>query len=289
MMNTPKFIRPFSEIKCNQCDCNGFIVTENSALKCDCRIKYENEILASEILIKSGLLTESSTYEDFKRLIDFDWSDYHGKDENGNLKKLQKFVDEFDKTKYKEIPHNSVDDKGNIIRTEYSKVSIENPFKHLHCYVYGKQGTQKSHIMRGLLTKMAKLKKNVGYIFAKDLVGLIIDSERNEESNKKLNYFQNCDVLVIDEFDEQRICLWSSGFKEKSMIVWLKNRLEIIRKSTWIISNLTIEEQKSSKLGELFGDLLDRETRYGRFEFKDKFSDYITQDEINEKLKFIWD
>lgn len=263
MMNTPKFIRPFSEIKCNQCDFNGFIITENSALKCDCRIKYENEISASEILIKSGLLTEDSSYDDFKKLIDFKFSDYRGKDESQNIPKLKKYVSEFD--------------------------SDIKPFKHLHCYVYGKQGTQKSHIMRGLLTKMAKLKKNVGYIFAKDLVGLIIDSERNEESNKKLNYFQNCDVLVIDEFDEQRICLWSSGFKEKSMIVWLKNRLEIIRKSTWIISNLTIEEQKSSKLGELFGDLLDRETRYGRFEFKDKFSDYITQDEINEKLKFIWD
>ena len=282
-------LREFNSYKCDKCDSNGFIVGESSAVKCNCRIRYEQELKTSDVLSRSGLLNENSTYEDFKKLIDFGWSDYRGKDENGNLKKLQKYCDEFDKTKYKEIPHNSVDDKGNIIRTEYSKVSIENPFKHLHCYVWGGQGTQKSYTMKGVLTKLATKGKSVYYIFAKDLIYLLHDSERDEELKKKLDYIKNVDVLVIDEFEEQRCCLWQSGYKERLLIVWLKERLEVVRKSTWFISNDSMEEQKESKFGELFGDMLDRETKFGRFEFKDKYSDYITKEEIEETMKNIWD
>ena len=281
-------IPSFSEIKCDKCNKDGFITTENGAIKCDCRQRFEQELKASDILSKSGLLDESSTYEDFTRLINFQFTDYRGKDENGNLKKLQKYCDEFDKTKYKEIPHNSVDDKGNIIRTEYSKVSIENPFKHLHCYVWGEQGTQKSYTMKGVLTKLAIKGKSVYYIFAKYLISLLHESERDEELKKTLDYIKNVDVLVIDEFEEQRCCLWQSGYKERLLIVWLKDRLEVVRKSTWFISNNSIEEMKNGKFGELFGDMLDRETKFGRFEFKDKYSDYITKEEIEQKMKDIW-
>lgn len=253
----------FNTIKCDKCDSNGFIVGESSAVKCNCRIRYEQELKTSDVLSRSGLLNKNSTYEDFKKLIDFDWSDYRGKDENGNLKKLQKYCDEFD--------------------------SDKKPFKHLHCYVWGGQGTQKSYSMKGVLTKLAIKGKSVYYIFAKDLISLLHDSERDEELKKKLDYIKNVDVLVIDEFEEQRCCLWQSGYKERLLIVWLKERLEVVRKSTWFISNSSIEEMRNGKFGELFGDMLDRETKFGRFEFKDKYSDYITKEEIEETMKNIWD
>ena len=252
----------FNLYKCDKCDNNGFIVNGQSAIKCSCRVKYEFELKASSILSNSGLLNESSIYEDFKKLIDFDWSDYRGKDENGNLKKLQKFVDEFD--------------------------SDKKPFKHLHCYVWGKQGTQKSYTMKGVLTKLAIKGKSVYYIFSFFFFSLLHDSERDEELKKKLDYIKNVDVLVIDEFEEQRCCLWQSGYKERLLIVWLKDRLEVVRKSTWFISNSSIEEMKGGKFGELFGDMLERETKFGRFEFKDKYSDYITKEEIEQKMKDIW-
>lgn len=282
-------IKPFSEVKCNKCNKDGFIINENNAVKCDCRKQYEFEVSASESLLKGGLLKESSSYEDFKKLINFDWSDYRGKDENGNLKKLQKFVDDFDKVKYKEVPHDSVDDKGNVIRTEYTKISVESPFKHLHCYVYGEQGTQKSYTIKGMLTKLACKGKSVFYIFTKDLIAIINDSERNEESQKLLDYILNVDVLVLEEFNEERCALWQSGYKEKNLIIWIKNRLEIIRKSTWFVTNDTIERLKEGKFGELFGDLIDRETRFGRFHFTDRYVDNLDEKEIENMMKNIWD
>lgn len=253
----------FNLYKCDKCDNNGFIVNEQSAIKCSCRVKYEFELKASSILSNSGLLNESSTYEDFKKLIDFDWSDYRGKDENGNLKKLQKFVDEFD--------------------------SDKKPFKHLHCYVWGKQGTQKSYTMKGMLAKLACKGKSVYYTFLKNLISLIIESDRDENAKNKLNYIMNVDVLVLDEFEEKRANLWASGYKENTLITWLKDRLEVIRKSTFFISNDSIETMKQSKFGELYGDLLDRETKFGRFEFTDRYMDSLSKEEIQATFASIWD
>lgn len=280
-------IKPYTQYKCDKCDNNGFIVKDGKAVKCECRKKYEFELSSSNILVNSGLLTDDSTYDDFKKLIDFEFETYRGKDINGNIKKIQKFVNDFDKPKYKKESVSQIGESG-IETTIEVETQIPNPFKSLHCYVYGDQGTQKSYVLRGMLAKLACKGKKVYYIFAKDLIDLIVDSDREEEAKKKLEYISKVDVLVIDEFEEQRCCLWQSGYKERSLIVWIKNRLEVIRKSTWFISNDSIEKQKQSKFGELFGDLLERETRCGRFEFTDRYGDYITQEEIKIMMDSIW-
>ncbi len=255
-------LKEFDLYKCDKCDSNGFVIKNSMATKCPCRVKYEQELKTSDVLSRSGLLNENSTYEDFKKLIDFDWSDYRGKDENGNLKKLQKFVDEFD--------------------------SDKKPFKHLHCYVHGEQGTQKSYIMKGVLTKLATKGKSVFYIFAKDLINLIIDSDRDETAKKKLDYIMNVDCLVLDEFDTQRIASWKSNYKENILLVPLKNRMEVTRKSTWIISNLSIDEQKETSFGELYYDLLKRETCYGQFFFNEKYFDNLSKEDIEKTMQSIW-
>ena len=256
-------LKEFDLYKCNKCDSNGFVIKNSMATKCPCRVKYEQELKTSDVLSRSGLLNENSTYEDFKKLIDFDWSDYRGKDENGNLKKLQKYVDEFDRS--------------------------DKPFKNMHFYIWGEQGTQKSYTLKGMLTKLACKGKSVYYTFLKNLISLIIESDRDENVKSKLNYIMNVDVLVIDEFEEKRANLWASGYKENTLITWLKDRLEVIRKSTFFISNDSIETMKQSKFGELYGDLLDRETKFGRFEFTDRYMDSLSKEEIQATFASIWD
>lgn len=256
-------IAPFLEVKCDKCDSNGFVIKNSMATKCDCRKKYEYELSASNILLKSGLLTENSTYEDFKKLIDYSFDNYHGKDEQGNIRRLKKFVDEFD--------------------------NPNKPFKNLHCYVYGNQGTQKSYTLKGMLARLACKGKTVYYTFLKNLITLVIESDRDEDAKKKLDYIMNVDVLVIDEFEEKRANLWASGYKENTLITWLKDRMEVVRKSTWFISNDSMEQMKESKFGELYGDLLERECRFGMFEFKDRYFDSLSKEEIQKTFASIWD
>ena len=256
-------LKEFNFYKCDKCDSNGFIVKNGVAILCDCRKNYEVEIKSSDILLKSGLLTENSTYDDFKKLIDYSFDDYKGKDENGNIKRIKKYVDEFDRS--------------------------DKPFKNMHFYIWGGQGTQKSYTLKGMLTKLACKGKSVYYTFLKNLISLIIESDRDENAKSKLNYIMNVDVLVIDEFEEKRANLWASGYKENTLITWLKDRLEVIRKSTFFISNDSIETMKQSKFGELYGDLLDRETKFGRFEFTDRYIDSLSKEEIQATFASIWD
>ena len=256
-------LREFNLYKCNKCDSNGFIVGESSAVKCKCRKQYEYELSASNILLQSGLLTENSTYEDFKKLINYSFNDYKGKDENGNIKRIKKYVDEFDRS--------------------------DKPFKNMHFYIWGEQGTQKSYTLKGMLAKLACKEKSVYYTFLKNLISLIIESDRDENAKSKLNYIMNVDVLVLDEFEEKRANLWASGYKENTLITWLKDRMEVVRKSTWFISNDSMEQMKESKFGELYGDLLDRETKFGRFEFTDRYVDSLSKEEIQATFASIWD
>ena len=256
-------LKEFNFYKCDKCDSNGFIVKNGVAILCDCRKNYEVEIKSSDILLKSGLLTENSTYDDFKKLIDYSFDDYKGKDENGNIKRIKKYVDEFDRS--------------------------DKPFKNMHFYIWGGQGTQKSYTLKGMLTKLACKGKSVYYTFLKNLISLIIESDRDENAKSKLNYIMNVDVLVIDEFEEKRANLWASGYTENTLITWLKDRLEVIRKSTFFISNDSIETMKQSKFGELYGDLLDRETKFGRFEFTDRYMDSLSKEEIQATFASIWD
>lgn len=128
------------------------------------------------------------------------------------------------------------------------------------------------------------------YIFAKDLISLIMDSERDENARLKLSELMKVDFLVIDEFNEKRINLYtSSSYKENSSLVWIKERLEICRKSTAFISNSSLQEIKEGKLGDLYGDLLIRETRFGNLEFKDKFVFDTNSKEFQDELASIWD
>lgn len=253
----------FNFYKCNKCDKNGFVIKNGIATLCDCRKTYEMELKSSDILLQSGLLTENSTYEDFKKLINYSFDDYKGKDENGNIKRIKKYVDEFDRS--------------------------DKPFKNMHFYIWGGQGTQKSYTLKGMLAKLACKGKSVYYTFLKNLISLIIESDRDENIKSKLNYIMNVDVLVIDEFEEKRANLWASGYKENTLITWLKDRLEVIRKSTFFISNDSIKTMKQSKFGELYGDLLDRETKFGRFEFTDRYMDSLSKEEIQATFTSIWD
>ena len=254
----------FKDFKCSNCDVNGFITNPftNTTEKCECRVKFEKDLRTFNLLKESGLLLETSTKNDFDELNSYSFDKYVGKDENKNLDKLKMYVSKFD---------------------DESK-----PFSKMSFYIHGPQGCQKSYTIKGILSRLAKSNHTVYYILAKDLVDLIIKSERDEEKKDLLNYIQTVDCLCIEELNAKRMALWNSGFKQEILVSWLKTRLEVVHKSTFIITNDTIEEFKSSELGELLGDLVERECKFGTFEFKDNYGANLSKEDFQKKFDDIW-
>lgn len=254
----------FKDYKCKECNENGFVVNPLSITseKCDCRIKFENILRTFSLLKDSGLLFDYSSKSDFDDLNSYTFDKYVGEDKNKNIDKLKMFVERFeDETK---------------------------PFSKMSFYIYGNQGCQKSYTVKGILSLLAKKNHSVYYILAKDLVDLIIKSERDDEKKDLLNYIQSVDCLCIEELNAKRMALWNSGFKQEILVSWLKTRLEVVHKSTFIISNDTIEEFKKSELGELLGDLVERECKFGTFEFTDNYGQNMSEEDFKKKFDDIW-
>ena len=161
----------------------------------------------------------------------------------------------------------------------------ETNFNSLHQYWHGPQGTCKSSFSKLLLKQLINKYNITGYyMFAKDFAQLITLAEMNPNAEYKLNKILNCDLLILDEFQEDRLALYKSGWKEKQMVVSLKTRLEVLRKATIFISNDTIEETYQNSLGELLANMIDRETKKCRLEFTQVY----TNVNLNKEIEDLW-
>lgn len=254
----------FKEFKCEECNDDGFVtdIFTNTTKKCKCRINYENTLRTFNILKESGLLFDYSTLNDFNELNDYSFDKYVGTDENKNIDKLRMYIERFeDETK---------------------------PFSKMSFYIHGPQGCQKSYTVKGVLSLLAKKGHSVYYILAKDLVDLIIKADRDDEKKELLDRILIVDCLCIEELNSKRMALWNSGFKQETLVPWLKTRLEVVHKSTFMITNDTIEEFKQSELGELLGDLVERECKFGTFEFNDNYGNNLSKEDFKKKFDDIW-
>lgn len=240
---------------CGKCDNFGFLHTNNYVEKCECRKEYESNLRLYGKLIKSNLLKESSSDTEFFRLLNYKLSDYKGKDLQNNLRKLDKFVNHF-----------------------------SEKFASINLYFWGDNGTQKTTLAKWILTSLLKKNFTVYYILTKDLIDLIMQSERDETKAKILDFILNVDCLVLEEAEVDKMALYQSGYKEKVFAPFLKSRLEIIRKSTIFISNSSIPKMKEN-MEKTIADLIERETIQGVMKFEDNY----IQNSVKEDIESIWD
>ncbi len=243
-------------ISCGKCDSQGYIVENGIAKQCTCKKEYLETLQMKIKLVESNLIYEETSYSEIKRLLDYDLSQYKGKLSLQNVNRVQKYLDNFE--------------------TRYNSLSF---------YFYGKQGTQKTTIAKYILTELLRRNYITYYIHAKELIDIIMASDRDDEKKALLDKILRVDCLCLDEWEASKLGLYQSGYKQAMLTSPLKIRLENIRKTTIFISNSSIDEMRKSQLGDTLGDLVERETQYGYFEFNDYYGDY------REKLDLssIWD
>jgi len=216
---------------------------------------YDTELLFINDLIDSNLLQVFSSEAQYTFLKEYTIDSYRGIDNNKNKDKINKYISKFN-------------DKYNSVNLFFS----------------GEPGTQKTTLAKYILCSLLRQKKNGYYIIANDLFNTLTNSERNEEAREKLKELITKDILIIDEFDESKITLYNSDWKQKFILPFLKIRLETVRKATIFISN-----KLPTELGEKFDgaiqDLIVRETSGSVLIFNDNYAKY----KDNIKISSIWD
>jgi DNA replication protein DnaC len=238
---------------CSKCE-NGFIKKKYGYIPCQCRLEYIENIRLYYRFLKANLIYNESNNKNFYDLINFNIDSYRGLDKKENIHKIKKFIKDFE--------------------TKYTDLML---------FFSGDPGTQKTTLAKYIITKLLLKDKTAYYTQANNLIQLIISAERNIDDKELLNYILGVSFLVIDEFDEDKMITYESGWQRKHFHPWLKERLEIIKKSTLFISNKNI-----NNLGKYFdkatNDLIYRVVLDKNMIFEDVYENF--KEPIN--LNLIW-
>ena len=218
--------------KCSICKGTGEVVSTRSVEKCVCIKSWEMSYKLYIKCIKSGLN---------KSDLDYDISTYYGSP------LIPRAVQGF-------------------IRSFKSKSST-------NIFFHGTVNTQKSTIARYMSRELIKRGLKTKYILMDSLIKTLIKSHDHDEAIKEaavenIESYLQADFLVIDEsFDKERITLYKSNYQLPFLTTFLKDRLEVIKKSTVFISNKTPKEISQQGFTEALQSLIIRECLL--LEFKD--------------------
>jgi len=249
----PKWYPKFES--CGKCDSFGFIVEEGKATKCSCKIEYDKKVAVLYRLLQANVISIESSQDYVESLLELSIDSYKGPDKNRIIPKMEKYINNFSER-----------------------------FSSLNLFFSGKPGTQKSTVAKAMVKALVSKNISCYYILANSLIEMIIDSGRNEEVKESLQEIIKTDFLVIDEFDEDKIITYASGWQRKNLFPWIKNRLELIKKSTLFISNKPIDEL-GKYFEEAIQDLILREVPDKSMIFEDKY--YLYNGKID--ISSIWD
>jgi len=176
---------------------------EEIAIKCSCLENYQKEQLTNVALKKANIST---------KVTDFSLKeDYIGNDDNGNIPKLIKYIDEFEE--------------------RFSKVSL---------YLWSEQNSTQKTTVASIIGKELILKKyKVKLILMDTLIKLLQDASFDKEKEILLEQYSKADLLIIDDcFDKAKMTVYKSGYQFAFIDSFLRNRLEVVTKATIFTSNV---------------------------------------------------
>jgi DNA replication protein DnaC len=234
-------------IPCSKCK-DGFIFYRNDTVKkCSCLKAYQQKQKINLSLEKANVVN-----------FNLDFTDYKGKDEQGNISKIKAFCEN------KQFETNS------------------------HLYLYGPNGTQKTTISKIILKKFIEKGLTGFFISMGNLVDYISDAYSDETKKSTIDKYLSCDVLVIDDaFDKKKVTIFKSQYQLAYIDRFIRTRIETLQKNTIFSSNVAISDIESNGFSYDIQNLLLRSIEFKKASLY--FKDVYITNEQDVDVKSLWD
>lgn len=151
---------------------------------------------------------------------------------------------------------------------------FDTRYRNIHLYFWshdnGTQKTTTASIVGNLLLKKGF---STRFILMGDLLTLLTDLNKGEDSSERRQDLLDCDFLIIDDsFDKKKATIFRSGYQISFLDIFLRDRLERLRKATCFTSNFSIDEIDEEVFGVSLKKLVKRSVP-DPFEFSVLYSD----------------
>jgi len=212
-------------VKCRICKGKGYTLKiingEEVAVKCSCAKREQKKALIDYAVQESSLPSS---------IVDYDITTYIGQDTNDNLKKVNKYINDF-----------------------------SSKFKNISLYFYGSGSVQKTTLMSYMGRELAYKGIKVYFILMDTLVKTLTDAQRDEEKEKIICNIQKSELLLIDDcFDSKKVTLYKSGWQLSFLDSFLRDRLEVSNKATIFTSNIPLNSLVNQGFSQSIQDMMGR-------------------------------
>ena len=220
--------------------------------ECDCHKEWVEKNIIRIRASKSNLWTSDFAFQ-------YTEKNYVGEKSFLNVLKLKKYIEGFEKKDPK--------------------------FLNTVLYLYGPHGTQKTTLAQWVGLSLLKRGYKVYYTLMQSLI-LLLSPDFNDKENEKKKYREmllQTDCLIIDEaFQKEKITLYKSGYQLPILESFLRERIDIQRKSTLFVSNVSPEEINNNHFGISIQDFIERNTTHKgtALLFEDKYAAIKAQFDI---------
>lgn len=127
-------------------------------------------------------------------------------------------------------------------------------------YLYGPYGTQKTTLSQWLGRSILLKGYSVRYVTMQQLISELSSAfDSDEAKQRNVENLLSVDFLIIDEaFTKSKVVLYKSGYQLPFLETFLKERMDLRKKSCIFVSNTFVRDIASQGFGESIQNFIDR-------------------------------
>lgn len=237
--------------RCYNSKIEGYIESEIEGeivvQECNCHVKWRKTQMLLILLDKANIPSD----------FNLRFENYKGSYSLQEIQKLQRFVSNF-----------KLSDRSSSL------------------YFYGDNGTQKTTVAYMVALQFLKQDLSVFYIPTMEQIINNFGSFENQRTDKIKQFIQKAtesDLVIIDECFANKKAYSVSDYQLNQLRSYLKNRLEVDRKSIILISNTKITDIENQGYSKTIQSLIIRNTLNGKvLTFKDYYDISNTEFELDD-------